>query len=309
MSTPADRYIEVFQRGEEFQGPSTGLVVGGKPHPASGRIMQGQAEPSSLVRLADELGTGSAFVRQNIVALLVDVGLQTDPGRPDGTEALRDPRIIEILVQPGFSKRDAAREAAMEALRKLARPADLVQHAGAIARALEEKPTEDALLLVAKAKAVAAKPFVETLAPTPSWNGNVAARITLAALGDKAVEAEFVRSAAEAHTARDSQMFMDALGPLAMIGTRTSLIAIAGYLRTPLTFLVPNALEKSLRLNVLDALRYDYPDNPLFYENNIHSDREYEAAEKFCEAEFGISYGDPRPPFMTYRPFPVPLSP
>jgi hypothetical protein len=307
MTTPVDNYIAAFRKGQEFNGPSEGLTVGGKPHRPSGRIMQGQPDMDALEKLRKELASGDAFVRRNVVALLVDVGLQVDPRRPEGTEALRDKDIIEILVKEGLSRRDAGREEALDALRKLVRPADLALHGDTFARALQEKPTEDAFLLVAKAKAMAAKPLVEQLAQNPPWKDNEATKIAQAALGDRELEAAFIKQAAEAHKSGDSEKFMRSLGPLAMMGTPESLKAIAGYLRTPLTFLVPGTMEKSLRLNVLEALLYHYPDQPVLYPNNINSAADYTAAERFCTKELGVTYEGPEPPFMTFRPFPVPL--
>lgn len=307
MTTPVDNYIAAFRAGQEFNGPSEGLIVGGKPHPASGRIMQGQPDEPSLAKLKKELASGDAFMRRNVVALLVDVGLQVDPLRPKGTEALRHKEIIEILVQEGLARRDAGRDAALDALRKLVRPADLAPYAEAFARTLKEKPTDDAFLIVAKAKAMVARPLVLQLAQNPPWKDNEAAKIAQAALGDDEIEKVFIKQAAEAHAAGDSEKFMRSLGPLAMIGTPESLRAIAKYLRTPLTFLVPGTMERSLRLNVLEALLYDYPEQPVLYPNNINTPADYTAAERFCTEELGVTYEGPEPPFMTFRPFPVPL--
>jgi hypothetical protein len=307
MSSLADRYLEAFQRGEEFHGPSTGLIVGGTPHAASGQIMRGQPDRAVLAQLSQALTSDSPFVRQNVVALLVDIGLQVDPRRPEGTEALCDREIIETLVKGGLARRDAAREATMDALRKLVRPADLSAWADAFAKAVDEKPTKDALLMVAKAKAIGAKPLVAKLSQSPQWTNDESLRIAQAALGNKVIEDEFVAETAKSHASKDSKQFVESLAPLAMIGTRTSLVALAKYLRTPLTFLIPEALERSLRLNVLDALRYHYPDQPEFYPNNIHAEADYTAAEHFCTKELSVTYEMPVPPFMTYRPFPIPL--
>jgi hypothetical protein len=304
MNTSASHYVEAFRRGEEFRGPSSGLVIGGTLHAPSGKMMQGQPDPTALAQLAQELETGTAFVRLNVVALLVDVGLQADPGRPAGTEALLSPEIIDILVKAGLGKRDAAREASMDALRKLARPADLSPRAKAFVKALEEKPTKDGLLLVAKAKAMDAKPLIDELAQSGEWKNQESLRIAQASLGDKAREDEFVQQVARVHDAKDSRAFMQSLAPLAMIGTRSSLAALARHLRTPLTLLLPGTYERSLRLSVLEALMYYYPERPEFYPNNVRSEADYEAAERFCARELGVTYDMPTPPFMTYRPFP-----
>jgi hypothetical protein len=175
---------------------------------------------------------------------------------------------------------------------------------GTFVKALEEKPSDDGLLLVAKAKAITAKPFIDKLARSAAWKGHESLKIAQASLGDRAREDEFVKRAARAHEAKDSERFMRALAPLGMIGTRTSLAALARYLRTPLTFLLPGAYEQSLRLSVLEALLYHYPDRPEFYPNNILTEANYQAAERVCAQELGVTYDMPAPPFMTYRGFP-----
>lgn len=268
-------------------------------------MMQGQPDPASLSRLSQELATGNDFVRLNVVALLVDVGLQVDPGRPAGTEALRNTDIIAALVNGGLSRRDSAREATMDALRKLARPADLSAWAERFVKTVTERPTKDGLLLLAKAKAMGAKSLIDDLALSAEWQKQESLQIVQASLGDKAREDEFVRQVAQAHDAKDSRAFMQALAPLAMIGTRTSLSSLARYLRTPLTFLVPGSMERSMRLSVLETLMYYFPDRPEFYPNNIRTEADYQAAEAICTRELGVVFDMPVPPFMTYRPFPI----
>ena len=75
-------------------------------------------------------------------------------------------------------------------------------------------------------------------------------------------------------------------------------------IRSPMTILVPNAYEKSVRLNVLEALLYNFPDQTVLYPNNIISEKDYTAAEEFCTKTLGVTYTTPPPPFMTIRGFP-----
>ena len=67
-------------------------------------------------------------------------------------------------------------------------------------------------------------------------------------------------------------------------------------------------MEKSVRLNVLEALLYNFPDQPVLYPNNINSEADYTAAERFCTATLGVVYRNPPPPFLKYRAFPIPLA-
>jgi len=155
---------------------------------------------------------------------------------------------------------------------------------------------------VAKTKPQKARPAVERLAASPEWKEVEAAKIARAALGAKDIEDEFL---AAADSAKDGQTLAYALGSLGLIGTPRSLKAIAERLRTGLTILMPGRLERSVRLNVLEALLYNFPDQPMLYPNNINQDEDYAAAERFCIRTFGVTYSNPRPPFLTYRGFPT----
>lgn len=289
MPTSAQGYIDAFQRGEAFSPPAAGLIVGGQPDAAAMQV------------LGAELSIASPSVRESIVRLLTDVGLRTDPLTPKGAETLRNPEIIEMLVGAGLAKPDLAREAAMEVLRKLVTQPDLAKFGDTFVKALGDAPTEEAFLLVAKAKPHNGAVVVDRLARLPEWRDSEAVKIARAALGAKEVEDEFL---AAAETATDGRGLAQALGPLALIGTPRSLKAIAMYLRTPLTIEVPNAFEKSIRLNVLEALLYNFPDQPVLYPNNIVSEADFTAAERFCTTILGVAYTSPPPPFMTYRGYP-----
>jgi hypothetical protein len=214
---------------------------------------------------------------------------------------LRDKRIFALLAGPGLVKADVGREAALDALRKLVMQADLAPHEDAFVKAALDAPGEEAFLLVAKAKPEKGKVLVDQLARSQKWKENESARIVRAALGAKEIEDAYL---ANAEAAKDGKELAKALGPLALMGTQRSLKAIAALLRTPLTILVPGAFEKSVRLNVLEALLYNYPDQPVLYPNNIITEEDYTAAELFCTKTLGVTYKTPPPPFMTIRGFP-----
>ena len=278
-------YIAAFEKGEDFQPPSTDLIVNGQP------------EAASLQVLAQALDSKPAEVREQIVLLLVDLGLRTDPLTAAGAEVLRHKEIIRILVEHALQPADLGREAAMDALRKLVRSEDLAPYGDRFTKELRAAPSQEAFLLVAKAKARSAAGLVETLVHAPAWADVEAARVAHAALGDTATEDEFLARGQAASTGQD---LARALAPLALIGTERSLKAVAQRLRSPLIITLPGAHDKSVRLDVLDALRYNYPDEPVLYPNNINDDSDYAAAEQFCSRKLGVVYSEARPPFVTY---------
>lgn len=289
MSTRINDYITAFKSGGYISDPLSDFIQDGRP------------DPAVLEQLNRKLSEADPEDREAIVDLLVQLGLKTDPLTPKGAEVLRNQQIIAILSRAGLARDDLGQYAAIDALRKLVKRSDLAPHADAIVKTLLTSPSEQAFLLAAKAKPVKEKVQVEQLARSPQWEEVEEARITRAALGDMEIEDEFL---AKLDEVKDGKGLIDALAPLSLMGTPQSLKAVASHLRTPLTIVVPNQYEKSVRLNVLESLLYNFPDKPQLYPNNIFTDADYRAAERFCTETFGVTYTSPPPPFMTYRGFP-----
>jgi hypothetical protein len=191
----------------------------------------------------------------------------------------------------------------MDALRKLALQRDLARFESEFTNALAEEPTAEAFLLVAKAKSIKAKELIERLIVLPKWQNMEEAKIARAALGSTEDEDHFI-VAATAAASKDGPSFADAIGPLALMGTPRSLRFIAEQLRTPLMIDIPGhgpgRSGKTARLNVLDALVYNYPDQPVLYPNNINQDSDYRDAERFCTDILGVNYKVPPPPYFKY---------
>lgn len=294
MPNSAEDYIAAFRRGEDFRGPAVGVFSGSRP------------DPRAVHLLGQELGSSTdGAVRENLVLLLADMGLRADPLTAQGAEVLREQDIIRLLATHGLARADLGRDAAIDALRKLVRPTDLAPFEVVIAEAFARAPTTDGFLLVAKAKAASAAATVERLAQTPEWRGEQAVAIARAALGDDSEEARFIAEAAAAEADGDGEALAQALATLGLVGTRTSLVEIARRLRTPLTFEVPGAFEKSVRLSALEALLYNFPDQPVLYPARIIREADYTAAEQFCTRILGVTWTAPPPPFLTYRGFPI----
>ena len=291
---PATEYIRQFELGQTFKAPAQGLTDRSSP------------DPRAVQTLAEHLGSADAHTRENIVSLLANLGSQTDPLQPEGAEVVRDEGILDALTGPGLATPDAGREAAMDALRKLATVDDLRKRGDLITNALVETPTEEAFLLAAKAKPPAAKEPVEELADKDEWKGVEAVEIAKAALGDESLEAKFIEAVAEAEAAGDAEAFTRSIGTLGLIGTPRCLTEIGSRMRTPIVFEVPGAFEKSARLNVMEALLYNFPDRPILYPNNVATDADYLAVERFCETQLGVTFEQPRPEFLTYFGHPIP---
>ncbi len=73
-------YIAAFRRGEDFRPPASDMIV------------NGQVNAAALKLLAHELAEGESSVRENIVELLIDMGLQV--AQPKGTEWLGHQKIV-----------------------------------------------------------------------------------------------------------------------------------------------------------------------------------------------------------------------
>lgn len=297
MSQSAQDYIAAFKRGDDFTPPAKGVFVNGQP------------DDGALQVLGKELATADPNVREKIVLLLVDMGRISDPLTPRGADAVRHRGILDLLAGPGLAKPDLGREAALEQLRKRANQGDLARYETAFTNALAEEPTNEAFLLVAKAKSQKAKDLVERLIKLPRWENLEAAKIARAALGSKEDEDQFLAVLA---AAKDGAALEKALRPVGLIGTPRSLRVIAELLRTPMTVEVGGSSEginlKSVRLSVLDALAYNFPEEPSVYPNNINYDEDYRNAERFCTDRLGVVYKTPPPPFFKYGSFPQPPS-
>ena len=306
MSRTAESYIEAFRRGEEFRPPSEGLITGGALDRRAAAI------------LGKELAFGDSQVREQIAALLWNLSIRANPERP---YELRDPEIIALYAGPGLVRPDAARRYAMRALLHV-KPDNLKKYGDAITRALEAQPTENAFLLIARAKAFQARELVERLSLLPTWSKKTgssgeAARIARAALGNTQIEDEILAEVKRLEEAGDVDTLLTTgpaglLNVLAQIGTHRSLVTLAKFMRSPLERVVGHQGlgRETIRLYVMDALKAPYPDqaDKLLNRGLVESEEDYLAVERFLSSELGISYqGMPMPRFITTTPSPAPM--
>ena len=287
----AQEFIEVIRQGKEPRGVADmqkslhNLMIGNRP------------DPKAMEALGEELATGTRQIRIEIIDLLDRIRNLADPGYE-----LRTPEVIALLVGPAFAQTDSARGLAMEMLYKYASTTTLSHYRDVFMRALKERPDGYILTLIAKAKTPEAREEVDRLSRLPVWNEPGSSRyetmrIARAALGDTKIENEYLAELPREEKA-GSGGARDALFPLAQIGTRRSLQEICLRMRSPL-IIDDGIRQKSIRLFVMDALRYAFPERPELDSGNVRKEEDYIKVEQFCTQELGVDFrGRPRPDFF-----------
>ena len=291
MSQAAEAAIAQFRKGVRYQPPPTAFLKEDK-------LLVEELEP-----FGPALRRESGPVREQIVRLLSDAGKRSDPLYPAGGQLIRQPRIVEMLARDGIVHEDLGREAALDAMQQYVPVEGLKPYGKALTDDLKERPGTTAFLLIAKVKPAEAVPVVRKLMAAPRWPKELNARVAAAALGDTAIEKEFLDSFRETADPREKARLAKVLG---WIGTDPALRALADALRTDLVIEMPRVSRRSVRLDVLAALSYNFPDQQVLYESQLLDESGYEQAEEFCVKWFGTKWDRPRPPFLTTMGFPIP---
>lgn len=288
--TQPETVLARLRSGERFRPPAATLFPDGLDGP-------------QLDLFGAALETDPAPVREQIVKLLADYAYRSDPLFRSGGQVFRDERVIAILVDRALAQPDIGRDAALEALQTYV-PAELLRtHGQALTENLQRFPDTTALLVIAKAKPAAAATLVTRLLATSRWSKEEATRVAAAALGDRDIEKRFSDPFVATHDAKEKARLAKILG---WIGTDSSLQALAGQMRTDLVTEVPMAFRRSVRLDIMAGLSYNFPDLVFLYENSVRTDANYARIEQFCEERFGIRWERPRPPFLTIQGYPMP---
>ncbi|NSL57074.1 hypothetical protein [Uliginosibacterium aquaticum] len=294
VSKIADEYIEMFRRGEDFSRPIKGLVV------------DCVIDKRALAVLTKELSFGNSDVREKIVGLLVEIGFMANKDYPKDF-VLRDPSIVKAISLAGFSKKDSATTDVARELRMNSTHDALKAYGDVYVEALKKSSKSEIWLLVAKAKPYQAKVVVDELASKSDPEVETEVKIAQAALGSSRLEDEFIGLAKVAADNSDGKALAEALKFLGWIGTRRSLQTVATYLRTPLTVNIGGVNIRSVRMDALEALYYNYLGQRVVHPNSIHSQEDYASAERFCKENLGVVFEGPLPPYFKNQPSPIPL--
>lgn len=290
MNTEVDKRITKIRGGESVRGDIQVFLAGGKLSP------EAKEQFVAALRQAPEPQ------RERLVKALLAIGRMADPAYQPGGMLLRDPGVIEVLATEGLSKPSTARDATIEALLNYVPVELLTPHGAAILGSLKASPDADSFLLVAKAKPAGARGVVVDYAADASWGKEEAVHIAMAAFGDTAEEQKIIKRFVDAPNPEEKGKRARAL---AEVGTTTSLRALASEMRTDAIYEMKMTMERSIRVDIVAALSFAFPDKPFLWDNAVHDDAGYARIEEFCEKTFGIKWTKPRPPFLWIQGFPA----
>jgi len=284
-----DKQLKEFRSGARFGGEVAPFTDSGKP------------SREAVAALAEAMKTEGEAVREQIARLLAELGRQTDPLHEAGGNLIRNRQIISILAGQGLANQSPTRDFCLDQLQMAVPPHFLKEQGAVLARDLKERPDATTLLVVAKGKLSEAAPVVDSLYESREWREIEETKIARAALGDEVLEKEYIEAFLKTTDPEEKAERAEILG---RIGTEGALGALAGEMRTDLVVEMPNVFLRSVRVDIMAALSYNFPDKPILYDNAVVDDSGYAAVEKFCEEEFGIVWKKERPEFLTIMGFP-----
>lgn len=282
--TTAREAIDGFLAGEDWYGDTAPF------------LRDGRLDPEALALLAAALRSASGDAREAVAEALVEAAQAADPLFHEGGLVIRDPGAIAALVSGAPAARDGAKEVCYSALLKCVPGALLAPHEDALVAELERHADATLLLVVARLKTDRARPAIDRLlsGPDPSWRQLREGKAALAAYGDRLTELAAVIPFVEA---QDPVVKSDLAYLLGWMGTPHCLVTLAAALRTPLIHDF-GYVRRSCRVEVVAGLRLSFPDEPALFESRFTSDDAYEAAERFVTAKLGVTFPQPRPPFL-----------
>jgi hypothetical protein len=311
----AQQYISEFQRGVDYDAKN----------PITSFVRNRNLDRSNLYILTKELAVGTPQVRENIVRLLEQIGLQLDSPSSDKFPIIRDHAIIKALHVEAFAKDDVAADVAATILREKCKGSDLAAFSKVYLDSLQRR-NRDYLYLVAKAKVTSARPYVDALAQSQDGKAREQSlkviNIVRAALGNTELEDEFIEATYNAEknapaappnrfydvgSAKDGKEVAAGLAKLGLIGTQRSLVTVCGYLRSTMKTYSTNQGERTIRYDALDALRYNFPDERVLYRPVTLN--EWAAAEAFCTRNIGAVFDGPTPDLDSDRIVPTGMLP
>lgn len=281
--------IEKFKQGEPFEGT------------VDPEIIKAGLADDDLMPVSVALKYETDEVRSETAIMLTQFGFQADEMYALGINILRNKKIVSILIDNGLSETGPVRDFILESIQAYV-PGEMINSYGnVLIDELTKRPDPTLLLVIAKGKILEANTNLNDEQQSEAmkdWDEYPLAR---AALGDKELEKSFIASFKETDNPEEKAEFAKFL---AYIGTRAALKALAEEMRTDLILDMTNVMLKSVRLDIAAALAYNYPGKAFLYDNAIMDDDGYARIEKFCEDNFGVTWTNERPEFLTVQGFP-----
>lgn len=219
---------------------------------------------------------------------IVDLVREFAPGR----RTIKDREILAGLLQGSTTIHDRGTVVALDFLTERGDQKILASMPEAILRPLEGDQYDSWLMLVAYAKPTGSLEALQRLAiKQPHLKKGGEWMHAMAANGDKATEASFIKSFL---TTEDARRKMDLAETLRRIGTRNTLAALAQEMRTPMVYALGRVFQTPLRETIATQLRVAFPE--LKPASSLNTEEYYAEIEAFCEKEFGTKWKSKRPP-------------
>ncbi len=251
------------------------------------------AEALALFREA--LESGSDAERRNLIHAIEAIGQRLDPLYERGSILLRDSGCVALIVDPGLAVMGLARDTALEVLLACVPPQLLHPFGPKLTAHLKAHTDDLSFRLIAKAKPPSARIEIARLMTMPRWALSESVKIAHAALGNSDTEQEFIDAFLMTGDANEKARLAKVLG---YIGTSNTQKALAHEMRTGLVVVMPGVMRRSVRLDIITALRVSYPDKPVLWDQGIRDDSGYASVEDFCVQYFRVQWKTPRPPFL-----------
>jgi len=236
-------------------------------------------------------------VREIVAKILVSTSIDSDPFLE-----MRDQKIIDILMEYGINENNSLRDFCLDSFHAHVPSDILIKYSQTLIRNFQNlQPSSEMLNIIAKAKFKELLPIVNSLMKDPYWSKQEQTLIALAALGNLKIENKFIDKFINT---KDPKEKMNLAHTLGYIGTKSALKALVSEMRTDLVYEMPHAFRKSVRVEIIEALSFNYPDKTFLWDNAILDDEGYVLVEKFCEEDFGIKWTKPRPSFLWIEGYP-----
>ena len=266
-------------------------------------LAAGKLDPASFTFLLQALRDSEGDPREELARTLVAAGRAAHETRKQGTDAIRDPKVIAALVETAVARQDPAKEVCLDALVKHVPASLLAPHGETLARSLADAPDETTALAVAKAKPKGGHAALEKAGGTSAhFAASRNAMLLKAALGDQGAETSLL----EAFAAEKDGPGKAALArELALAGTPATLRALGSEIRSPLVYETPSSIARSFRLDVMEALLLAFPEEAAFQPHRVTNDAGYLAAEEAVTQRLGVTLTAPRPAFLTSQGRPI----
>jgi hypothetical protein len=245
-----------------------------RPQPPAGRALPADVREALVARLREQPDP-------EVLALYVDLASREAPEALRGANVLREDADVALLLSLATDP-VLGRRARTALYRRV--PRALLRDGRAASLATLTARDDLTVRLLAKAGV-----------GEPAGVDDPLLRAWAASTGDTAAEQALLDAAASAH---DGEALAEAVDALGWAATDRTLRALGRLLRTP--HVRPDPLgQRSVRLDVLEALAVHFPEEIVFATQEITAAKDYRRAEVRVEALLGVLPEGEVPPFFT----------